>query len=206
VDDINYITLALASFIFAITPGSGVVAVLAISISRGVPSGLIMTAGEVTGDMVYLLVAMISLAGLSHGLNDALLVVRILGACYLLWLGIQTYRSPPIRRTQAQPTARSLGLAYGTGFMISITNPKVIVFYLSFLPLFIDLSTLTISGGGAVMAVIFVSVYLGPASVAVLGNRVATLATGEKSGRIMNRITGILLMGVAAALVLTIWL
>jgi threonine/homoserine/homoserine lactone efflux protein len=163
-----------------------------------------MTAGEVTGDMVYLLVAMISLAGLSHGLSSALLVVRILGAFYLLWLGIQTYRSPPIKKTQVRPTVRNLGLSYGTGFMISITNPKVIVFYLSFLPLFIDLSTLTIPGSGAVMAVIFVSVYLGPATIAVLGSRVANIATGERSGRVMNKLTGIMLMGVAAALILTI--
>jgi len=88
--------------------------------------------------------------------------------------------------------------------MISITNPKVIVFYLSFLPLFIDLSALDLASGASVMAVMFVSVFLGPALIAILGNRAAALAMGEKSGLIMNKVTGILLIGVAAALILTI--
>jgi threonine/homoserine/homoserine lactone efflux protein len=206
VEDINYFTLALASFIFAITPGPGVVAVLATSVSRGIPSGLVMTAGEVTADMVYLLVAMVSLAGLSHALSDVLAAVRILGGLYLCWLGIQTFRSPPIRQAQAPASARGLGLAYGTGFMVSITNPKVVVFYLSFLPLFIDLSALNVPGGAKVMAVMFVSVYLGPALVAVLAGRAGHLVTGERSGRIMNAVTGFLLIGVGTALVLTAWI
>ena len=202
--DISYLTLAVTSFIFAVTPGPGVVAVLATSISRGIPSGLVMTLGEVTGDMLYLLIAMVSLAGLSHTLEDVMLAVRILGAIYLGWIGIQSYRSPPLKRELNTTTARSLSIAFGTGFMISITNPKVIVFYLSFLPLFIDLSALDLASGASVMAVMFVSVFAGPALIAVLGNRAAALAMGEKSGRIMNKITGILLIGVAAALILTI--
>lgn len=202
--EISYFTLALTSFIFAITPGPGVVAVLATSISRGVPSGLMMTLGEVTGDMVYLLIAMISLAGLSHALEDVMLAVRILGAIYLALIGVQTYRSPPLTRELHKTSARSLGLAFGTGFMISITNPKVIVFYLSFLPLFIDLAALDLQSGATVMAVMFVSVYTGPALIAILGNRAAKLAMGEKSGRIMNKVTGVMLIGVAAALILTI--
>ena len=88
--------------------------------------------------------------------------------------------------------------------MISITNPKVIVFYLSFLPLFIDLGALNFGSGAMVMAVMFVSVYTGPALIAILGNRAARLAMGERSGRIMNKATGIMLIGVAAALILTI--
>ena len=204
--DISYFTLALTSFIFAITPGPGVVAVLATSIRNGIPSGLAMTLGEVTGDMVYLLLAMLSLAGLSQHLSGVMLVVRILGAGYLFWLGVQTFLSPPLEKTSAPTSARGLGVAFGTGFMISITNPKVIVFYLSFLPLFIDMTALDIGNGAAVMAVMFVSVYAGPALIAVVGNHAASLATSPRSGRIMNQITGILLILVAIALIATIWL
>ena len=202
--DISYFTLALTSFIFAISPGPGVFAVLAISINRGIPSGLMMTLGEVTGDMIYLLTAMLSLAGLSSGLNNAMLVVRILGAGYLFWIGVQTFRNPLLKRDLTPSTVHTLGIAFGTGFMISITNPKVIVFYLSFLPLFIDLAALDITSGASVMAVMFVSVYTGPALIAILGNRVATLAMGERSGRIMNKITGLMLITVAVTVFVTI--
>ncbi len=202
--DISYFTLALTSFVFAITPGPGVVAVLATSINRGILSGVVMTLGEVTGDMLYLIIAMVSLAGLSQNMEHAMLAVRILGAMYLAWIGVQIYRSPPLVKNFAPTSARSLGMAFGTGFMISITNPKVIVFYLSFLPLFIDLSALTITSAASVMAVMFVSVFAGPTLIAILGNHAAKLATGPRSGRVMNRITGLMMLGVAAALILTI--
>lgn len=204
--DISYFTLAVTSFIFAVTPGPGVLAVLATSISRGIPTALVLTLGEVVGDMIYLLIAMLSLAGLSSGFQDAMLVVRILGAGYLFWIGVQSFRSPPLKQETNPVTARTMGLAFGAGFMISMTNPKVIVFYLSFLPLFIDLVALDIKGGVTVMAVMFTSVYLGPALIAILGNHAAALAMGERSGRIMNKITGIMLMIVALALIVSIWL
>ena len=204
--DISYFTLAIASFIFAISPGPGVLAVLATSISRGIPTALVLTLGEVTGDMIYLLVAMLSLASLSSGLNDAMLVVRILGAIYLFWIGVESFRSPPIKQEANPVTARNLGIAFIAGFMISMTNPKVIVFYLSFLPLFIDLAALDIKGGATVMAVMFTSVYLGPALIAIFGRRAAALAMGERSGRIMNKVTGIMLMMVSLSLILSIWL
>lgn len=202
--EISYLTLAVTSFIFSITPGPGVMAVLATSIRRGLPSGLLMTLGEVTGDMIYLFIAIFSLAGLEANFSNALLVVRILGAGYLVWLGIQTFRQPPLTQGTAPSTPSTLALAFSAGFMISATNPKVIIFYLSFLPLFIDLASLNFADGAMVMAVMAPSVYAGPALIALLGNKAARLATGARSGRIMNRITGILLIAVAIALVITV--
>ena len=160
-DGINFLTLAVTSFIFAVTPGPGVVAVLATSINRGPKSGIAMTAGEVTGDMVYLLLAMVSLASLAQSLTEVLIAIRIIGAIYLFWVGVKTFRAPPLSEGLVDNSARGLTMAFGAGFMISITNPKVIVFYLSFLPLFIDMTRLTPVSGAQVMAVMCVSVFSG---------------------------------------------
>ena len=200
--EIDYVALAVASFIFAITPGPGILAVLAISINRGSAHGVAMSVGEVCADMVYLLLAMVSLASLSASLTDFLYYVRIIGAGYIGWMGIRQMTAPPARAGQVPVTTGGVIGAFATGVMISITNPKVILFYLLFLPVFIDLSAMTVASGATVMVVMFISVLAGPLLVVVVGLRARDIATGEVSGRWLNRITGMMLIGVAVAMIL----
>lgn len=200
--EIDYLALAVASFIFAITPGPGILAVLAISINRSSAHGVAMSVGEVCADMAYLLLAMISLASLSASLADFLYFVRIIGAGYIGWMGIRQMMQPPVTTGQVPVTTGGVIGAFATGVMISITNPKVILFYLLFLPVFIDLSAITLSSGATVMAVMFISVLAGPLLVVLIGRRARDIATGEVSGRWLNRITGIMLIAVAVAMIL----
>ena len=199
--DVNYPALALACFIFAITPGPGIVAVLALSVSRGVMMGAILSFALVCGDMVYLTLAIVSLAGIAHTLEGALLAVRVLGALYFGWLGVRQMASPPFKVVEAPISTRNVGMTLAGGFMISLTNPKVIVFYLALLPLFLDLTRLEGALAAVVVGVIFLSVLAGPLLVAVAAGRARDLFTGEVSGRWVNRITGALLVLVAVALV-----
>jgi threonine/homoserine/homoserine lactone efflux protein len=199
--NIDFIALALASFIFAITPGPGIVAVLATSISRGTAHGVAMSIGEVCSDMVYLLVAMVSLASLSASLADFLFVVRILGAGYLAWMGFKLIISAPIQEGTDSATKGGLSASFATGMLISITNPKVVLFYLLFLPLFIDLSALNVSTGVMIMIIMFLSVLAGPLLVVAIGRKARDIATGEVSGRWVNRITGLMLIAVAVAMI-----
>ena len=199
--DINYPALALACFLFAITPGPGIVAVLALSVSRGVTMGATLCFALVCGDMVYLMLAIVSLASIANALEGILLAVRVVGALYLGWLGIRQMVSPPFKMVKTPINARSVGMVLAGGFMISLTNPKVIVFYLALLPLFLDLTRLEGIRAAIVVAVIFVSVLAGPLLIAVAAGRARDLMTGEVSGRWVNRITGVLLVLVATALV-----
>ena len=199
--DIDFLALAVASFIFAVTPGPGIVAVLATSINRGAAHGAAMSVGEVTSDMVYLLLAMISLASLSAALEDILFFVRIAGAGYIAWLGYRQMISPPVKAGHAPVTRGGLFGSFVTGMVISITNPKVILFYLLFLPLFIDLSAITLMTGAAVMGVMFFSVLAGPLLVVAIGQKARDFATDDVSGRWLNRINGLLLICVAIAMV-----
>ncbi len=200
----HYLSLAAFSFAFAISPGPGIVAVLVTSIRSGLRPAAAMSVGEVFGDMLYLLTVMVSLANLAHHLEDFLLVVRIFGAGYLGFIGYRSFFAPPITIDDAKAAKKSIIWAFGAGFMISITNPKVIIFYSSFLPLFIDLSAIDFRGGAAVVGVMFFSVLAGPMLVAFLGVPARKLATGARSGRWMMRITGLMLISIAIALIATI--
>lgn len=203
-EHLNFLTLALASFIFAITPGPGIVAVLAVTINRGFWNGAAMSLGEVTGDMIYLLVVMVSVASFAEELTTALLLVRIFGAVYLGWLGYQQFKSPPLVVGDEVISSRKVLTSFATGFMISLTNPKVMVFYLSFLPLFIDLTMIDLMTGVQVFVVMFVSVLAGPLLVAAMGHKARQFASHPIYGRWINRFTGLALIAVAVALVVTI--
>ena len=203
-EHLNFLTLALASFIFAITPGPGIVTVLAVTINRGFWNGAAMSLGEVTGDMIYLLVVMISVASFAEELTAPLLVVRVLGAIYLGWLGYQQFKSPPLVVGDALLSSRKVLASFATGFMISMTNPKVMVFYLSFLPLFIDMNMIDLRTGVQVFVVMFFSVLAGPLLVAAMGHKARQFASHDIYGRWVNRFTGLALIVVAVALVITI--
>jgi len=202
--ELNLVTLAIASFIFAITPGPGIVAVLAVTINRGMTTGALMSIGMVLGDMIYLLAIMVSIANFAEYLGSFLMVIRVLGAGYLGWLGYRQFISPPLVVGTSTLTSKTLATSMATGFMISITNPKVMVFYLSFLPLFIDLINLDFTTGLQVVAVMFFSVLMGPLVVTWLGHHAREWATNDMTGRWINRLTGLALMAVALALVVTI--
>jgi len=202
--ELNFVTLALASFIFAITPGTGIVAVLAVTINRGMMAGTAMSIGMVLGDMIYLLAVMVSIANFADHLGSLLMVIRILGAAYLAWLGYWQYISPPLVVGTTPLSSKNVIVSAATGFMISITNPKVMVFYLSFLPLFIDLNGLDVTTGMQVVIVMFTSVLMGPMVVVWLAHHVRAWACDDVTGRWINRLTGLALMAVALALVVTI--
>jgi threonine/homoserine/homoserine lactone efflux protein len=201
---LNFVTLALASFIFAITPGPGIVAVLAVTINRGMRAGTAMSIGMVLGDMIYLLAVIVSIANFADHLGSFLMVIRILGAAYLAWLGCRQYISPPLIVGTSPLSSKNVIVSASTGFMISITNPKVMVFYLSFLPLFIDLNGLDVTTGMQVVMVMFVSVLMGPMAVVWLAHHTRAWACDNVIGRWINRLTGLALMAVALALVVTI--
>jgi len=202
--ELNFVTLALASFIFAITPGPGIVAVLAVTINRGMTAGTAMSIGMVLGDMIYLLAVMVSIANFPDHLGSLLMVIRILGAAYLAWLGYRQYISPPLVVGTSPLSSKNVIVSAATGFMISITNPKVMVFYLSFLPLFIDLNGLDVTTGMQVVTVMFISVLMGPMTVVWLAHHARAWACDDVTGRWINRLTGLALMAVALALVVTI--
>jgi len=202
--ELNFVTLALASFIFAITPGPGIVAVLAVTINRGMTAGTAMSIGMVLGDMIYLLAVMVSIANFADHLGSLLMVIRILGAAYLAWLGYRQYISPPLVVGTSPLSSKNVIVSAATGFMISITNPKVMVFYLSFLPLFIDLNGLDVTTGMQVVTVMFISVLMGPMTVVWLAHHARAWACDDVTGRWINRLNGLALMAVALALVVTI--
>lgn len=135
----------IAILIFAITPGPGVFAVLARSLAFGVHRSLAMVLGIVISDIVYLLMACKGLSYIAENWSQLFTIIRLAGAAYLIYLGWKIWNTPVIFYLDEKPTnqANDHIKSFLQGFLISASNPKVILFYLAFLPTFINLSSLT---------------------------------------------------------------
>jgi len=136
---IFFITL----IIFSITPGPGVFAILAKSISEGVRPCISLALGMAISDVAYLILACYGLSTIAEQWGSVFTLVRILGAIYLIYLGWKIWhnRAQYIERDSAN---KSLS-GFIPGFLISASNPKVILFYIAFLPSFMDLTKLSLN-------------------------------------------------------------
>ena len=133
-----------AIFIFAITPGPGVFAILAKAMVEGPRQCVMMALGMVVSDLLYLQLACFGLATIAENWSEVFVIIRYLGAGYLIYLGykmITAFTRNQSLSNQQQPQQTPLA-SFGHGFLISASNPKVILFYVSFLPTFIDLTQL----------------------------------------------------------------
>lgn len=203
----NILALALATFIFVVTPGPGIIALLSRTLARGIAAGLLMGVGLMMGDFIYLVAVLASLHSIADSIAPYMIYVRVFGALFLAYVGWQQWRAEPWvvngQRQVSEARDRSIWHTLGAGIAISGTNPKVIVFYLSFLPQFMDLSRLSLFDSILVMLTIAISLFAGCVVYALGADRIFRLIKNEKSAILMNRITGGSIMAVAVILVLT---
>jgi len=202
-DFTTLISLSIAAFIFGISPGPGTLAALSISTTRGLRSGLILSAGEAVGDVTYLTLAILSLGYLAQILESAMIAVRWLGAGYLIYLGISQFRLASLNINSNTPSSKNLIRLFFMGFLIGGTNPKVILFYLSFIPLFIDLSNIDLTTGLQIASTVYVSVFASLVVVCIAGNQIKSWINKPRSIKILNRITGTMMIFVGLLLVVS---
>ena len=151
----------LAMFLLSVSPGPGFLMVVARALSGGFTAGLAAIAGLVLGDIVFLVLAILGLSTLAAVMGEFFLAVKILGAAFLVWLGVKTWRSRPSLPAMEAPEAtasqmpnpKSLGRSALLGFFVTLGNPKVILFYGALLPTFVDLEALP-GGDIVVLAVV----------------------------------------------------
>ena len=195
------LSLAGAAFIFGISPGPGTLAALSVSTTQGLRSGLILGAGEAVGDVVYLTMAILSLGYLSIYLEHVIIFVRWIGAGYLIYLGIMQFRLSKLELETRKQISNRIKL-FLMGFLIGGTNPKVVLFYLSFIPLFLDLSNINLTTGLQIIFTVYFSVFASLIVVCVAGNQIKTWISKPSSLKILNRITGIIMIIVGILLVM----
>jgi threonine/homoserine/homoserine lactone efflux protein len=128
----------LAATAMVVTPGPSVLYVVARSIDQGRGAGFASALGIEAGTLIHVGAAVIGLSALLASSATAFMVVKYLGAAYLIYLGLRTLLVPPQAVSASTPAPRSLRRTFVQGMVVEALNPKTALFFLAFLPQFID--------------------------------------------------------------------
>jgi threonine/homoserine/homoserine lactone efflux protein len=130
---------AVAAMLLLLTPGPAVLYIVTRSVEQGRVAGLASVCGITTGTLVHVLAAALGLSALLASSTFAFALVKYAGAAYLIYIGLQRIFSRG--ETPSAPVAlprRSLGRLYRDGVVVNLLNPKTALFFLAFLPQFVD--------------------------------------------------------------------
>jgi len=126
-----------AAILLAI-PGPAITYIVSRSIGQGRAAGLVSAGGIATGTLLHVAAATLGLSALLASSALAFQFVKYLGAAYLVYLGIRTLRNGDAGFVEAAPGERRLARVFGQGILVNVLNPKTALFFLAFLPQFVD--------------------------------------------------------------------
>lgn len=203
----------LAVFLVSVVPGPDMLFIVANAAAGGRRTGVVAAAGMSTGLAVHSVAAALGLGALIQAAPEVLDGVRIAGAAFLLYLAYLTWRAsrqePGAAGAAPELPRRTLRRTYVMATLTNLANPKVILFYLAFVPQFIT------TGGGSwpatvqflVLGGLFILVgFPVDASAALLAGTLSDrfLRTGSRVRRRLERVTAAIFAGLAARLALDI--
>jgi threonine/homoserine/homoserine lactone efflux protein len=128
----------VASVVLLLTPGPAVLYIVARSVQQGRAAGLASVLGIHLGTIVHIAAAAVGLSALIVSSALAFAVVKYLGAAYLIWIGIRTLMAGEPDADAPAPPPEPLGRVFRDGFVVNLLNPKTAIFFLAFLPQFVD--------------------------------------------------------------------
>ena len=194
-----------SSILLALAPGPDNLFVLAQSLQHGRKAGLVVTAGLCTGVLFHTAAVSFGVAAIFQTSALAFNVLKYCGAAYLLYLAWMSFKAGTSSNGSGKVKKLSSGKLYRRGVIMNITNPKVSIFFLAFLPQFVNPAYGPIIPQMLTLGLLFiVSTVLIFGMVAVMaGTFGQMLAKSERAQKILNRAAGTLFTALAIKLILT---
>lgn len=208
--DINNFSLfAISVFLLSITPGPDMAYVVGQSIANGRRAGVISAAGVALGSCTHALASVIGLTALIAASPFLFTVVKYAGAAYLVYLGISLIRNS-FKKKQAggeQPEIKKstqLHELLSKGFITTLTNPKVLLFFISFFPQFVAPGSEHYTASLLVLGVAYAVVaFLTDATFAILaGSAAGAFTRNEALQKVLDRVVGAVFIGLGIRLAL----
>lgn len=198
---LTILSFSVAMFLLAITPGPGVFATVSKSLSSGFKNAVPVVGGIVLGDLIFLLFAIYGLSAVAETFGLLFQGIKYLGGLYLIWLGIKLWRSDPAKIDIEGMEKQSGKYSFLGGLSITLGNPKVILFYVSFLPTFVDiasLSTVDVTIIASVLSLILGSVML---FYAYTASKIRKLFSDTDAQKRMNKAAGFVMVSTGSVLI-----
>ena len=199
VDPITLLAFIPAALALNLTPGADMMFCLGQGLRSGPRAAVAASAGVSAGGMVHVTVAGLGLGAAVAAAPWAFDLIRWLGVAYLLWLALGAFRhgfEPP------ETLPRAARRAFREGMMVNLTNPKVILFVLAFIPQFVRPEAGSVLGQFLIFgAVLGVGGFVVNGAVGIFAGRARVLLTGSPlAGRILGYVTGTIFAGLALRL------
>jgi threonine/homoserine/homoserine lactone efflux protein len=196
------LALTLAVLIFAATPGPAVLACISHSLSSGFKSSISLIAGIVLGDILFLLFAVFGLSAIAETLGEIFFLVKIAGGIYLIWLGVKMWKKKNFRmEAEINNKEPESWRGFAGGLFITLSNPKVILFYIGFLPAFMDLQSLNAADVFIAVAVISLVLLAVNLLYSYSAARARNLITSKRANKNLNRAAGSVMIGTGIVIV-----
>ena len=198
----DYGAFVVAVIVFLAIPGPGNLALITATGKGGVVGGLAATLGVIAGDQVLIWLAVAGMAALLAASPLLFAAVQWLGAAYLAWLGWRMITAQP---GDAPVLHIRAGQYFRQALMITVLNPKAIVFYMAFFPLFVDRARHQglVTFGFMAITVAGLTFLYGLAAVLLTRHFAERLRANPTATRWLNRLAGTMLVGFGLKLALS---
>ncbi|MGV6827439.1 MAG: LysE family translocator [bacterium] len=195
----------IASAILSIAPGPDNIFVLTQSALYGKRPGVLITLGLCTGLLVHTAAVALGVAALIKASPVAFTALKLTGAAYLAYLAWQAFRASAHQLEAASSNLKSRAALYRRGIIMNITNPKVSIFFLAFLPQFVTTDKGHITQQILLLGALFILIaFIIFSGIAILAGTLGQwLHQSPRAQLLLNRAAGVIFVGLALKLALT---
>jgi len=192
-----------SAILLALSPGPDNVFVLTISIARGPLAGVVTTLGLCSGLVVHTSAVALGVAVFIQESALAFSILKIAGALYLAWLAWKVFRAPA-EQLSGQGSNERYRRLYLRGVLMNIMNPKVSLFFLAFLPQFVNPANGSVTLQIAILGLLFMlSALLVFGLISLAAGRIGGFLRRGRGALILNRLSGVVFAGLAVKLLLS---
>jgi threonine/homoserine/homoserine lactone efflux protein len=185
----TYLLYVAAVALLIVTPGPTMLMCMTNSINHGPRRAMTSVAGAVTAVLGVMVLSAMGLGALLAASETAFTTAKVIGAAYLIWLGIRTFRSDAVLKVDESPTTPRRSF-YLQGFLVGASNPKAVLFFAAFFPQFLNPAA-PIVPQFAALALTFMAMEFCVLTTCALGvSRLVPLLQSSRPVRWINRICG----------------
>ena len=186
-----------ALFMVALIPGPGITALVARALGAGFAESFAMALGIILGDIVFLTAVVLGLSVLAQTFSTAFLLLKYAGVAYLVWLAYRIWTAGLLRADIQVESKRSVIHSFFSGLLVTLGNPKAMLFYVALVPTLVDLAALSLTDYAELIGITIVVLMVVTVPYILLAAKARELFRHPAALRQLNRLSAGFLAGTA---------
>jgi threonine/homoserine/homoserine lactone efflux protein len=189
---------AAALFIAAVIPGPGITAIVARALGSNFRETFFMGLGLVLGDMTYLTAVILGLAFVAQTFTEVFIIIKIAGALYLGYIAYKLWTAGLLPQNITAKKSSSIGMSFLSGLLVTLGNPKTMLFYVALVPTLIDINSIGLREYGILLVTTSAVLLVVLIPYMMLASHARTLLKQPRALQLLNRVAASILAGTAA--------